>query len=56
MLQKCAETDVLELLKSQKFFVAVNHGGSKEASKFHLNMPFFVHFGSPSLRVGSTAL
>ena len=54
MLQKNAEIHILELLKSQNFFVP-NHGvgSGRENSKIYFHMPYFLHYNHVSVKVGS---
>lgn len=53
MLQKSAEIDALDLLKSQ-IFVAPNHGGGqlKRFSKSCLHVAFLLYFDACSLKFG----
>ena len=54
MLQKNAEIHILELLKSQNFFVP-NHGegSGRENSKIYFHMTYFLHYNHVSVKVGS---
>ena len=54
MLQKNAEIHILELLKSQNFFVP-NHGegSGRENSKIYFHMQYFLHYNHVSVKVGS---
>ena len=54
MLQKNAEIHILELLKSQNFFVP-NHGegSGRENRKIYFHMPYFLHYNHVSVKVGS---
>ena len=54
MLQKNAEIHILELLKSQNFFVP-NHGegSGRENSKIYFHMPYFLHYNHVFVKVGS---
>ena len=56
MLQKNAEIHILELLKSQNFFVP-NHGegSGRENIKIYFHMPYFLHYNHVSVKVGSVA-